>query len=200
MKTSRVREAADLNVTDRVYKALMEDARDEIRSKAIEDARAEVRREVAAAETRASTAAAETARVEAKLGKAEAQIAKGEALLAKAAADMEGAQGKIERLNNRAVALEKTIKLEQGTLTAKDLEYKKEIAKLEGELRALKGDKHGLEMEVSNLNGRLTVAQAKPKPAKIAAKKVPEFIIESVVYGGPENRPISAKIKPVRAN
>lgn len=181
-------EAADIGLTDRVYQAMMEDARDEIRTKAVAEARLSVQGELSAAETRASTARAETSQAEARLARSEAEVAKRDARLSQS-------QVTIDNLSQKSDSLEKIVKLEQGTLTAKDLEYKRTIDNLNLELKGIRSEKHGLELEVAKMRGQLSV---KPSVVKSKAKAPPitEFMVGDLVRGGPGNRIISATIKP----
>jgi len=65
MKSNRGRaEVAELGVTDRVYKALMEDARDEMKGKALAEARIEIQGELSRANTKTATAEANAARAQ----------------------------------------------------------------------------------------------------------------------------------------
>jgi len=178
-------EAAEIGLTDRVYQAMMEDARDEIRSKAVSEARMGVQGELSAAQTAASTAKADTARTEAKL-------AQSEALVAKVEAKLQGSIAKAEQLEGQKRNLEKIVKLEQGTLTAKDLEYKNEIKQLKDDLRRSSSEKHDLELKAAKLEGRITAA---PKAVKGRATKtpIPDFEISNLVRGH-DGRIVSGKI------
>jgi hypothetical protein len=189
-KRSRA-EAAEIGITDRVYQAMMEDARDEIRSKAVSEARMGVQGELSAAQTLANTARAEAATTEAKLARSEALVARTEAKL-------QGALDKIERVTEKNKGLEKIVKLEQGTLTAKDLEYKNEISQLKAELRTASAEKRDLELANAKLLGKIEAAPAR-KVVKKAAKADPKFRLENVTRDSLNN--ISgAEIRIVRSN
>ena len=189
-KRSRA-EAAEIGITDRVYQAMMEDARDEIRSKAVSEARMGVQGELSAAQTLANTARAEAATTEAKLAKSEALVARTEAKL-------QGALDKIERVTEKNKGLEKIIKLEQGTLTARDLEYKNEISQLRAELRTASAEKRDLELANAKLLGKIEAAPVR-KVVKKAAKADPKFRLENVTRDSLNN--ISgAEIRIVRSN
>jgi chromosome segregation ATPase len=181
-------EAAEIGITDRVYQAMMEDARDEIRTKALSEARMTVQGELSAAQAATNTAKAESAQIETKLAKSEAMVAKAEAKLA-------GSQQAVKNLETQKTSLEKIIKLEQGTLTAKDLEYKSEIQQLKDDLRTMKGERRSLELKAAKLEGQIT-ATPKPAPKTKKTVKIPEFTITDIVRGGPENRIIGGTIKP----
>lgn len=189
-KRSRA-EAAEIGITDRVYQAMMEDARDEIRSKAVSEARMGVQGELSAAQTLANTARAEAATTEAKLARSEALVARTEAKL-------QGALDKIERVTEKNKGLEKIVKLEQGTLTAKDLEYKNEISQLKAELRTASAEKRDLELANAKLLGKIEAAPVR-KVVKKAAKADPKFRLENVTRDSLNN--ISgAEIRIVRSN
>jgi chromosome segregation ATPase len=181
-------EAAEIGITDRVYQAMMEDARDEIRTKAMGEARMAVQGELSAAQTATNTAKTEAARIETKLAQAEAMVAKAEAKLA-------GSRQAVLNLEKERKSLEKIVKLEQGTLTAKDLEYKSEIKALKDELKKVSSQRRELELANAKLQGQIT-ATPKVVKTKKAPRKMPEFTIEDVVRGGPENRIVGATIKP----
>ena len=189
-KRSRA-EAAEIGITDRVYQAMMEDARDEIRSKAVSEARMGVQGELSAAQTLANTARAEAATTEAKLARSEALVARTEAKL-------QGALDKIERVTEKNKGLEKIVKLEQGTLTARDLEYKNEISQLKAELRTASAEKRDLELANAKLLGKIEAAPVR-KVVKKAAKADPKFRLENVTRDSLNN--ISgAEIRIVRSN
>jgi hypothetical protein len=189
-KRSRA-EAAEIGITDRVYQAMMEDARDEIRSKAVSEARMGVQGELSAAQTLANTARAEAATTEAKLARSEALVARTEAKL-------QGALDKVGQLTEKNKGLEKIVKLEQGTLTARDLEYKNEISQLKAELRTASAEKRDLELANAKLLGKIEAAPVR-KVVKKAAKADPKFRLENVTRDSLNN--ISgAEIRIVRSN
>jgi len=195
-KRSKV-EAASVGITDRVYEAMMEDARDEIRAKAISDARIDVQGELSTAQAKTARAETETAKAQADVSKAQAETTKAQASITSLTATIASLKETEKSLQAKSVSLEKVVKLEQGTLTAKDLEYKNQIGDLTTKIRELKGEKHDLEIANSHLKGQIAAPKAKTRAVK--AKVIPEFEISNVVYGGPEGRPMSATIKP-RAN
>jgi regulator of replication initiation timing len=179
-------EAAEIGITDRVYQAMMEDARDEIRTKAVSEARLGVASELANAKASATLAQADTA-------KAQAEATKAQATADSLRADILKLKQSEKDLQKKATTMEKVVKLEQGTLTAKDLEYKAEIKKLEESIKSLRGERHSLEIENSRLKGRLEAP--KPKAVARAKKSLPKEFEIVPVYGGPENRIMSASVK-----
>jgi chromosome segregation ATPase len=185
-KKSQV-EAAELNITDRVYQAMMEDARDEIREKAMMEARLAVQGELSQAKTSMASAQAETTMKDAELTKERANLSAIKEKLNAAAADN-------KRLKTQIEALTKTVKLEQGTSKGMDKEHKQKMSEMEKSIRELNGRIHDFEVENSHLKGQL----AAPKPKLVAKKRsIPEFQIDNVTYGGPEGRIMSVRVKPV---
>lgn len=190
-------EVSALGITDRVYQAILEDAKEEIKAKALAEARM-------GAQSELSTAQAKTAKAESEAAKASADLIRANAALTKAQAENESLSGKLEQnkqtavdLNRQIAALKKTLKLEQGTLTSKDLDYRKQIDSLNAEIKKLNGDIHKLEVSNANLQGQVS---AKPKPVKTRKVERPPiaFSIEDVKRGV-DNRITGATIKPVRS-
>jgi chromosome segregation ATPase len=204
MKSNRGRaEVAELGVTDRVYKALMEDARDEMKGKALAEARIEIQGELSRANTKTATAEANAARAQTEISTVQATLNKVEANLIRETTRNENLLAKIEKeqdavkeLKDKLKIMEKNIKVEQGTLTAKDLEWKRQVQELEVALRDLKGERHDLEVENSRLKGKL---EAAPKPSKASKpREIPDFELEVAQRGGPGDRIQKVRIKPVR--
>lgn len=109
--------------------------------------------------------------------------------------------GELEQANR---VMSKTVELEQAALKNKAREFEASSAGQAQETKRLQDLLNAEQQKTAKLEGRvaeLTKVASKGSPEKKTAKLprvIPEFIIEDVMYGGPEGRPISAKIKPVR--
>ena len=113
-------------------------------------------------------------------------------------------ESQLAELKQTNKALNSTVKLEQAALKNRVREFETNSASQAQEVKRLQGLLNAEQQKTAKLEGRvseLTKVANKPAPVKTTKtpRVIPEFIIEDVMYGGPEGRPISAKIKPVRS-
>lgn len=176
---------APVNITDRVYQAMLEDAKDSIREKVTSEARMGVQAELSAAQARASQAEADAAKAQAELARTKAR---NESLTFQMKETESGLKKKIE-------GLETSLKALQGK--TKDREYQNEIDQLQGQIKKLNKQMGTLEKTNANLTGQVQALKSQPKPVK---KPKPIAFDIAEVKRGVDNRVTGATIKPVWSN
>ena len=165
-------------VADRVYESMM----GEIRAKATSDARLAVQSELDAARSETSAAHSETTRVEAERD---------------AARSLHEASDKmVEDLKTQVKQVATALKLEQTSFSQQGEEIKNSEIILKSELTEERLKAKQFEIEISNLQGKLSV---KPKVQAVKPTPVPSFNVDNVMRGS-DDRIISATITPVRLN
>jgi len=180
---SRLQQAKQPEVTsgaaDRVYESMMA----EIRTKATSDARLAVQSELDAARSETAAAHSETTRVEAERDAARSLH--------------DAAEKRVLELKTKAKQLTAALVLEQTSFSQQGEQIKNKEVILKSELTDERLKVNKLEIEVSNLNGKLSV---KPKQvSQVKPSPIPSFTVSDVTHGA-DNRINGATITPVRLN
>lgn len=164
--------------------SMMSEIRGEVRASYKEVDQANMARDSAVRAAQSATSEAAIARAEAAQFQSERDAS--QRLLESSNATVESLRKQISDLRVQVKAMASQITLEQGTLKDNDTKLTLEVKGAEQRASAAEKRAHQLELELAK----------KDKPTKMMAQAVPEFTIDNVVRGGPENRIVSATIKP----
>jgi len=185
-----------LPTDDAAVQSMLQD----LRSKAMSEAMAEAKVKVTASlrgEMDRLRGQLQEARDEVSVEKQNTSLVKGERDTAQTL--LKRAEGTVETLTKKVSSLTAMVKLEQGVLHSKTIELNAQITDIRIELAQAKAASDLVGKE----NARL-LARKEAKPAVLNNPvrekiKIPDFVISNPVRG-PDNRIVSATIKPVGTN